>query len=56
MMTGMERLNAAIQGTAADRIPVFCNLLDQGAGAPGPFPEGVLFKRRKRGHGTTADA
>jgi len=31
MMTGMERLNAAIQGTAADRIPVFCNLLDQGA-------------------------
>ena len=31
MMTGMERLAAAINGTPADRIPVFCNLLDQGA-------------------------
>lgn len=31
MMTGMERLVAAINGTPADRIPVFCNLLDQGA-------------------------
>lgn len=31
MMTGMERLLAAINGTLADRIPVFCNLLDQGA-------------------------
>jgi len=31
MMTGMERLNAALNGTPADRIPVFCNLLDQGA-------------------------
>jgi len=31
MMTGMERLIAAINGTPADRIPVFCNLLDQGA-------------------------
>ena len=31
MMTGMERLAAAINGTLADRIPVFCNLLDQGA-------------------------
>jgi len=30
-MTGMERLVAAINGTLADRIPVFCNLLDQGA-------------------------
>ncbi|MFA7405648.1 MAG: uroporphyrinogen decarboxylase family protein [Pelobacteraceae bacterium] len=30
-MTGMERLSAAINGTMADRIPVFCNLLDQGA-------------------------
>jgi uroporphyrinogen decarboxylase len=30
-MTGMERLLAAINGTPADRIPVFCNLLDQGA-------------------------
>ena len=31
MMTGMERLVAAIDGSPADRIPVFCNLLDQGA-------------------------
>ncbi|MDA8429752.1 MAG: uroporphyrinogen decarboxylase family protein [Geobacteraceae bacterium] len=31
MMTGMQRLTAAINGTLADRIPVFCNLLDQGA-------------------------
>lgn len=35
MMTGMERLTAAINGTPADRIPVFCNLLDQGAGELG---------------------
>lgn len=31
MITGMERLNAAIHGRASDRVPVFCNLLDQGA-------------------------
>lgn len=31
MITGMERLVAAINGVASDRIPVFCNLLDQGA-------------------------
>lgn len=31
MMTGMQRLVAAMNGTPADRIPVFCNLLDQGA-------------------------
>jgi uroporphyrinogen-III decarboxylase len=31
MMTGMERLTAAINGQAADSIPIFCNLLDQGA-------------------------
>lgn len=31
MTTGMERLVAAINGKKADRIPVFCNLLDQGA-------------------------
>lgn len=30
-MNGMERLNAALNGTPADRIPIFCNLLDQGA-------------------------
>lgn len=31
MITGMERLTAAIDGSVSDRIPVFCNLLDQGA-------------------------
>jgi len=30
-MNAMERLAAAVAGTPADRIPVFCNLLDQGA-------------------------
>ncbi len=31
MKTGMERLRAAALGEPCDRIPVFCNLLDQGA-------------------------
>lgn len=31
MNTPMERLLAAVNGTPADRIPVFCNLFDQGA-------------------------
>ena len=31
MITGMDRLAAAIKGDRCDRIPVFCNLLDQGA-------------------------
>lgn len=31
MITGTDRLLAAINGTPSDRIPVFCNLLDQGA-------------------------
>jgi uroporphyrinogen decarboxylase len=31
MMTPLEILDAAIHGTPAPRIPVFCNLLDQGA-------------------------
>ncbi|MBS1211539.1 MAG: uroporphyrinogen decarboxylase, partial [Proteobacteria bacterium] len=31
MTTGMDRLLAAINGDTSDRIPVFCNLLDQGA-------------------------
>jgi uroporphyrinogen decarboxylase len=31
MITGMDRLVAAIKGEKSDRIPVFCNLLDQGA-------------------------
>jgi len=31
MITGTQRLKAAIDGSISDRIPVFCNLLDQGA-------------------------
>ncbi|MFA6244175.1 MAG: uroporphyrinogen decarboxylase family protein [Candidatus Hydrogenedentales bacterium] len=31
MITALERLAAAANGTVLDRIPVFCNLLDQGA-------------------------
>ena len=31
MITGSDRLRAALTGTPCDRIPVFCNLLDQGA-------------------------
>ncbi|GAB4260274.1 MAG: hypothetical protein Kow0065_10510 [Methylomicrobium sp.] len=31
MITGMDRLVAAMRGEILDRIPVFCNLLDQGA-------------------------
>jgi len=31
MITGMDRLVAAINGQKSDRIPVFCNLFDQGA-------------------------
>ncbi len=31
MITGMDRLVACIQGKPCDRVPVFCNLLDQGA-------------------------
>ena len=31
MMNGIDRLVAAINGKPADRVPVFCNLLDQGA-------------------------
>ena len=31
MITGMDRLLAAVNGETSDRIPVFCNLLDQGA-------------------------
>lgn len=30
-MNGIERLMAALAGAPADRIPVFCNLIDQGA-------------------------
>jgi uroporphyrinogen-III decarboxylase len=31
MITGMDRLVAAAKGERTDRVPVFCNLLDQGA-------------------------
>ncbi|MBI5848841.1 MAG: uroporphyrinogen decarboxylase family protein [Nitrospirae bacterium] len=31
MITGMDRLIAAIKGEPSDRIPVFCNMSDQGA-------------------------
>lgn len=31
MITGMDRLVAAVNGESCDRIPVFCNLIDQGA-------------------------
>ena len=31
MITGMERLQAVMTGQQPDRVPVFCNLLDQGA-------------------------
>ena len=31
MTTGIQRLNSAINGETSDRIPIFCNLFDQGA-------------------------
>ncbi len=31
MNSGLERLSAALRGAPSDRVPVFCNLLDQGA-------------------------
>lgn len=31
MITGMDRLIAAVNGERSDRVPVFCNLFDQGA-------------------------
>lgn len=31
MITGLQRLAAAAAGRGCDRVPVFCNLLDQGA-------------------------
>jgi uroporphyrinogen-III decarboxylase len=60
-MNGMERLAAAANGTEADRIPIICNLLDQGArelGMPleeyysdgANVAEGQLRLRRKYGY------
>jgi uroporphyrinogen-III decarboxylase len=43
-VTGMERLTAALTGTPADRIPVFCNLLDQGAQELGMPPKQYFQK------------
>ncbi len=39
MTTSMDRLAAAIHGTPCDRIPVFCNLIDQGAIEMGMKPQ-----------------
>lgn len=38
MITGMDRVRAAATGAPSDRIPVFCNLLDQGARTLGVAP------------------
>lgn len=61
MITGMDRLLAAIEGRTSDRIPVFCNLFDQGAGEMGVslkeyyadgemVAEAQLRMREKYGH------
>lgn len=61
MITGMERLAAAANGTICDRIPLFCNLLDQGAKELGMsvqeyyskgenVAEGQLRMRERYGH------
>ena len=61
MTTGMDRLVAAINGEKSDRIPVFCNLLDQGAAELGMslkeyytqgryVAEGQLKMREKYGY------
>lgn len=44
MITGMDRLVAAIKGEKSDRIPVFCNLMDQGARESGMAPEQYYSK------------
>ena len=60
-MTPLEILGAAIAGTPAPRIPVFCNLLDQGAREMGMTPReyfsngehvaaGQLRMRARYGH------
>lgn len=61
MMTGMERLQAVMTGQQPDRVPVFCNLLDQGAAELGMgikeyyasgvnVAEGQLRMREKYGY------
>lgn len=60
-MNGMQRLVAAAEGRPCDRVPVFCNLLDQGAAELGMglkeyyqsgqnVAEGQLRLQRKYGH------
>lgn len=60
-MTPLQRLIAAVKGEPADRIPVFCNLLDQGARELGlsleeyyskgeHVAEGQLRMRERYGH------
>lgn len=44
MITGMDRLVAAINGRPSDRIPVFCNMSDQGAKELGMSPEEYYSK------------
>jgi uroporphyrinogen decarboxylase len=44
MITGMDRLVAAIKGESCDRIPVFCNLIDQGAKELGMTPKEYYAK------------
>lgn len=61
MLNGVERLSAVAKGLRADRIPVFCNLLDQGAKELGvslkefysdgaKVAEAQLLMRRKYGY------
>lgn len=61
MITGQDRLTAALKGEVSDRIPVFCNLLDQGAAELGlgleeyysqgeHVAEAQLRMREKYGH------
>jgi len=61
MSTGMQRLTAAMKGETSDRIPVFCNLIDQGARELGISPrqyyadgaqvaQAQLRMREKYGH------
>lgn len=44
MITGMDRLIAAINGNPCDRIPVFCNMSDQGAKEMGITPQEYYSK------------
>ena len=61
MITALDRLSAAVKGETCDRIPIFCNLIDQGAKELGLTPqeyfsrgehvaEGQVRLLRKYGH------